>query len=155
MHGVHNAGFLVYMNGYADESCQIFLGHYKTKLPCWKLLFAWLSQQKELSDQSSAAQLVVVVILRLSISPRQSLDQKSRMGNGVAEIQISCLAGRGGATGWGSNSLSLAVTASGLGQIRLPVFPRCKQAVCIARRLHVLKNVYSKAQLVSVTIYLN
>ena len=147
------------MNGYADDSCQIFLGRYKNILPCWKLLFAWLSQQKELDGHASAAQLVLVVISCLSTSPCQPPDQKSWMGNGVAEIRIRilicCLAGRGGATGWGSSSLSLPVTASGLGQVHLPVFPRCEQAACIVHSLHVLKNGYSKALLISVTIYLN
>lgn len=96
-------------------------------------------------------------LARLSTSPRQLPDQKSQMGNGVAEIQIRILlcCVRGGAAGWGSNSLSLAVTASGLGQFHLPVFPRCQQAAPIAHSLRVLKNVYSKALLTSITIYLN
>lgn len=58
LHGVHNVGFLASsMN--ADESCKIFLGHYKTIFPCWKLVFAWLSQQKEHDGHSSAAQFVL------------------------------------------------------------------------------------------------
>jgi len=56
---------------------------------------------------------------------------------------------------WQRRSERLGKQLLTFGQVHLPVFPRYNQAACIVHSLHVLKNVYSKAPLISVTIYLS
>lgn len=127
-------------------------GHYKTILPCWKLQFVWLSQQKE-----PASQLVLV----WHVPQHNSMPAtRSKVSNGqqrLAEmwilIQIPCLAGWGVATGWGSNSLSVGGAASGLDHLQLPALPRSEQHILCS--LLVPKDVYRKALLISISIYLN
>lgn len=105
---VYNADLWACMNGYADEPWRIVLGHYKTILPCWKLQFVWLSQQKEPDWHPQPLSLWSSVPQHNSTPVTRSKISNGQWGSSDVDIQPDSLpCWMGAATGWGSNSLSV------------------------------------------------
>lgn len=128
-----------------------FLDPYKTMLPCWELQFAWSSQQKEpdCHPQPLRSCLWWSVPQHKSVPATRSKASNGEWGSWDVDARPDPL------PRWtrSSHSLSVAGAMSGPGHLHLPVLPRCEQHIHCS--LLVLKNVYSKALLISITVYLN